>query len=355
VSRLSARRATRPATLIAARRLGDNPQASFRAISGLILAVFIGTCSLGIITTIVAYDYNSATASSSDRGGLLFDSFGGPQAPGGSTSIPTTTMTTLTSIPRVTGVASIHAGNVAAANLGPAQVASCADIARIPSLGQCRPGVETAIVSLPLGGGIVSGPQWQQRAWPDANLTTAQLETLPLDTIVVGTDGSTAAVERARTVLDVDFPNTYAPQTITEIRTIDSRLLHGYRQLANVIILTSLPIAGCSLAVSVAGGLAERKRPFSLLRLTGAPLAMLRRVILLEAAAPLAITAVVSAGAGLVAAQLFLRAQLGETLQPPGVQYYLVIAAGLLASLAVIASTLPLLRRMSGPEAARNE
>jgi hypothetical protein len=36
-------------------------------------------------------------------------------------------------------------------------------------------------------------------------------------------------------------------------------------------------------------------------------------------------------------------------------KYYLVVLAGLLASLAVIASTLPLLNRITGPEVARNE
>ena len=121
------------------------------------------------------------------------------------------------------------------------------------------------------------------------------------------------------------------------------------------MILTSLPIAGCSLAVSVAGGLAERRRPFSLLRLTGSPLAMLRRVITLEAAAPLLITAVVSAGAGLLAAQLFLRAQLDETLQPPSLSTTCSSSPGSSRSLAVIASTLPLLRRITGPETARND
>jgi hypothetical protein len=120
------------------------------------------------------------------------------------------------------------------------------------------------------------------------------------------------------------------------------------------VILTSLPIAGCSLAVSIAGGLMERKRPFSLLRLTGAPVAVLRRVVTLEGAAPLLLTAVASGGAGLLAAQLFLRAQLGETLRPPGVAYYAVLLAGLVASLAVITSTLPLLNRVTGPETARN-
>jgi hypothetical protein len=41
--------------------------------------------------------------------------------------------------------------------------------------------------------------------------------------------------------------------------------------------------------------------------------------------------------------------------QPPGMQYYLIVLAGLVASLGIIASTLPLLQRITGPEVARNE
>jgi hypothetical protein len=70
---------------------------------------------------------------------------------------------------------------------------------------------------------------------------------------------------------------------------------------------------------------------------------------------PLLITAVVAAGCGFLGADLFLRAQMDRTLQPPGGDYYLVVFAGLVASLAVIASTLPLLSRITGPETARNE
>jgi hypothetical protein len=57
----------------------------------------------------------------------------------------------------------------------------------------------------------------------------------------------------------------------------------------------------------------------------------------------------------LLAAYLFLRPQLHETLQVPGPQYYLLVLAGLVASLAVVGSTLPLLDRMAGPETARNQ
>jgi predicted lysophospholipase L1 biosynthesis ABC-type transport system permease subunit len=122
-----------------------------------------------------------------------------------------------------------------------------------------------------------------------------------------------------------------------------------------VVIAASLAIAGCSLAVTVAAGLSDRKRPFSLLRLTGVPLAMLRRVVALETVVPLLITAAVAAGSGFLTAQLFLQAQMDRTVQPPGADYYLVVLAGFAASLSVIASTLPLLERITGPETARNE
>ena len=148
---------------------------------------------------------------------------------------------------------------------------------------------------------------------------------------------------------------TSTPQTLSEHKARGSETISRYQRLANVVLFTSLPIAGCSLAVSIAGGLAERRRPFSLLRLTGVPLDMLRRVVTLESAVPLLLGVAVSACAGFAAAALFLRAQLDQTLQPPTLTYYLVIAAGVTASLAIIATTNPLLARITGPDTARNE
>ena len=45
------------------------------------------------------------------------------------------------------------------------------------------------------------------------------------------------------------------------------------------MILVTLSNHQLWLAAAIAAGLADRKRPFSLLRLTGARLAMLRRVV----------------------------------------------------------------------------
>lgn len=372
-SRLMARRAQRPATLIAARRLADSPQTGFRAVSGLVLAVFVGTCALGIITTIVAYNGGTAGDRATSTGTLV-DRFR-HQVPGTGTgttptSIVSGTARELAAIPGVTGVAvihlvvdaggepapSFHSGSGTGPSVGPlSSVVSCADLIGIPALGHCRAGAQAVQFSGNFGGGVINKSTMPDTTWPVDSRSVEQLQSLPIDSIVVGTNGSSAAIERARTILGLAYPATFAPQTLAEISESGSRQINGYTQLANVVILTSLPIAGCSLAVAIAGGLAERRRPFSLLRLAGTPLGTLRRVITLEAAAPLLITAMVSAGAGLLAAHLFLRAQLEQTLQPPSLSYYLLILAGLVASLAIIASMLPFLARITGPETARNE
>jgi predicted lysophospholipase L1 biosynthesis ABC-type transport system permease subunit len=178
---------------------------------------------------------------------------------------------------------------------------------------------------------------------------------MPVRTLLVATDGSTATLERTRTVLQNAYPDTGSPITVAERQANDTATTTAYRQLANVVIIASLPIAGCTLAVSVVAGLNERKRPFSLLRLTGAPLRVLRRVVMLESVVPLLVAAAVAIGAGFLAAYLFLRSQLSETLQSPDPAFYALIVAGVVASLAIIASTLPVLHRLSGPETARNE
>ena len=43
------------------------------------------------------------------------------------------------------------------------------------------------------------------------------------------------------------------------------------------------------------------------------------------------------------------------TLAAPGAAYYVMTSAGIALALGVIAATFPLLRRITGPETARNE
>ncbi|MGC4846925.1 FtsX-like permease family protein [Micromonospora sp. DT15] len=343
-ARVMARYANRPATLIAARRLADNPKAGFRAISGIMLALFVTSVSVGVITTIVA-NRGPAPTGSTDAGTVttVFDE--------GTASVPDTLFAELRAITGVRSATAIRE-NPVVTDSGEVGVIACTDL---PSeYGRCADGA--GVIEVPLG-----LSRWRESAssatvWPAASLTLDELQRLPVGAMVVGTDGSAAAVERTRTVLEVAFPTFWVgPNVPGDFESDFANTLRGWEQLANVIIIASLALGGCSLAVSVIGGLTERRRPFSLLRLSGAPVRILRRVVALESAVPMLAVAAVAIGMGLLAAHLFLRAQMGYTLVAPEPRFYVIVVVGLAACLGVIASTLPLLERITGPETARSE
>ena len=370
-ARLLAARSRRPATLIAARRLSDDPKARFRAVSGLTLALFVTTVAIGVIGTInfhrAAPEGSAATSLSQwfDHDGTL-------------TALPEGLAAQVSAIPGVRSIVAVHANPML--DNPPPQIRqvrtgggpppppppspwkygdlpgliACSDLAKVPQYGRCAPGAEVASVFPDFtDAGDAINPAM---VWPTATASLAVTDALPLGAVTVDTDGSTAAIEQARTVMESAMRGKGStPITPRDFATQGRRTLALWQQLANVVILTTLPIAGCSLAVSVAGGLVERKRPFSLLRLTGVPLKALRNVVALESAAPLVASAVVAVAAGLVASDLFLRSQMHYRLLGLSGEYYAIVGAGIAASLGIIASTLPLLRRITGPETARNE
>jgi hypothetical protein len=353
-----ARRARRPGPLIAARRLADDPRASFRAVSGLVLALFVTTVAVATLTT--ENDKQASPQLVSVASGVLIDQVSGIGMYGGGGGpapvLPTSLTTSLRAITGVTGVVDVHA--VANLNVsesgttGQAGLVSCAQLATVPALGRCPSGAQ--VVEFPLD------PTFTQKSvasitWPASSVTPQRLTTIGLDSVNVATNGSASAVERARTVLENAYPVSQAPETIGEFENGANSVGDAFQQLADVVIVASLAIAGCTLAASIAGGLADRKRPFSMLRLTGARLATLRRVVLLESAVPLLAVAVIAIAAGFGASALYSSAEMERSLAAPGPEYYLITAAGILASLVVIAATFPLLRRITGPEVARNE
>ena len=354
-SRIMARRAERPAVLLAGRRLADNPRASFRAISGLIIALFATSVSVGVITTIL---YNNDPSLGTSANKTLIEQVGNPGSPlppGPVATVPASLPRNLTAIAGVQGVTMAY--------LEPGSnfrfLTSCDQLARTPALGRCAPGASVvAIDSNEVD--IVSQfgkklPSVESKVWPAAPFTTAQLSGLPVAALIVETDGSTSALESARTTIEAALAYQGPPTTLREVNDNSRRTITELQQMTNVVIVVSLVIAGCSLAVSVTGGINERKRPFSLLRLTGVSLATLRRVVALEAALPLLVVSVLATAMGFLAAGLFLTSQLNESLRLPNAQFYALVVAGLAASLAVIASTLPIIDRITGPETARNE
>jgi hypothetical protein len=356
-----ASRAHRPAALLAGRRLSDNPRAAFRSISGLIIALFATSVSVGVITTILA---NGSSGTGSFGASTLIEQFAGPvgrsvAGPGhpglAAPAVSDHLRAELGSISHVQGVTVVYEQPNAPDTL----LVSCAQLAHTPGIGRCAPGavVATGGANSDINSFRVSGNRsaLASTVWPAARITRGRLADLTVHAVVVEVSRSTAAVEQARTTLELAFADQNPPETLSEINANSTRSITELRQMTNVIIAASLVIAGCSLAVSVTGGINERKRPFSLLRLTGVPLSVLHRVVALEAAVPLLVISVLSAAMGFLAAGLFLDAQLGYSLRSPGPGYYVLVAAGLVASLAIIAATLPLIARITGPEVARNE
>ena len=115
-SRIMAGRAERPAVLLAGRRLADNPRAAFRAISGLIIALFATSVSVGVITTIL-YNNSPSLGTSADK--TLIEqlaSYGGPRTSvGGPTAaqtptVPAALLGRLSAIAGVQGVTLGHSG-----------------------------------------------------------------------------------------------------------------------------------------------------------------------------------------------------------------------------------------------------
>jgi hypothetical protein len=372
-----ARWTSRPGTLMAARRLADNPGAAFRAVSGLVLALFITTVAVVAITTQDAK--NLTRWGTAAEANVVTDQLAAqPQAGSGSQGSPGRAASIAPLVARLQGIHGVQGvvvvradprltvpgsllgtGPLATQGPVPAGVVSCAQLAAVPALGRCPAGAAAA--AFPEGGFSIGGPLFGVNTtgitWPAVNVSASRLATLGVDGINVGTDGTTPAVEQARTLLERAhaYPGAGTPFTIGDIIATENSKNNDYQQLANVVILVSLPIAGCTLAAGIAGGLADRKRPFSLLRLTGARLATLRRVVALEGAVPLLSVAAVAIGTGFAGAAMFASEAQNHPMVAPGLAYYLLTVGGIVVSLGIIAATFPLLARITGPEVARND
>jgi ABC-type antimicrobial peptide transport system permease subunit len=151
------------------------------------------------------------------------------------------------------------------------------------------------------------------------------------------------------------------PQTFGEVAKIRDNDDNNVLRVVLAGVALTLIVAGCSLAVTVGGSLVDRKRPFTLLRVSGTPLSTLYRVVLLESAVPLLMASLVAAAIGVAIAEPAIKAILtsiqgaGAISAYPTPAYYATIGAGLAVSLAVIVVAMPLLGRITAPDSMRFE
>ena len=114
----------------------------------------------------------------------------------------------------------LNANHSASASPVPADVVSCAQLATVPVLGRCPAGATAAAIPAGVFGpnGFLANTGTAGFTWPAANVPAARLDTLGVDAIAVETDGTTAAIEQARTVLENAhaYPVLNAPSTLDD-------------------------------------------------------------------------------------------------------------------------------------------
>jgi hypothetical protein len=353
-ARLFGRVGSGSSALLATRRLADNPRRAFRAVTGLVLAVFLGTMVGLLVPAVNATEATPAAGALSDIliGQAVLPAAAGQHLISGISAIPGATVSPLYDLqppPNYTYSAAV----------------SCADMSAIGALGRCAPG--TKAVQVMDASIFDDNPTYGDKPIVDATSQpySGDLATLPLQAVLVKVN-SPPTLERVRTYLAVNAPpqvggdaenSPTPPRTFGETLQIRLARATTFEKMVYAAVALTLIVAGCSLAVSVGGGLVDRKRPFTLLRVSGTQASVLSRVVLLEAALPLMTATVLAAaiayGTTLMA---FLRlAPVGTAIPQLGRDYYTIMGIGLVAAFGVITLTLPLLRRMTAPSTIRFE
>jgi hypothetical protein len=369
----------RAPSLLAARRLQDNPAGGFRAIGGLILAVFVGTCFSSFAASVLA------DTSGINGDGLRPGVVAAALRPAVETQGPPTRQTSSDDRVAAAPIAAVAKWPVIDPVDQAQLVADLEAIAGVEHIAAAHALSDELLTRLIRSQAGLIGPEAAVMACDDAvavglpgcegttavntggsnfqptgvDVTDAvsidALASLPVVAFAVTTDTSTPAIEQVRTRLEQALPGSVA-LTQLDIDARNQSTARHTQRISNLALAITLVIAGCSLAVSVAGSIGDRRQPFALMRLAGTRLSDLRRVVLAEAAAPLLAVSVATAGLGFAVTALTLAS---DTNSPPfalpGIAYWVALIGGLAAALAIVAATLPLLNRLTAPGSVRFE
>ncbi|ALJ18484.1 ABC transporter permease [Microbacterium sp. No. 7] len=340
VSRLLAAGARGPAGVLAANRILRHPRATFRTVSGLVLAVFVVSVFAAGITTarvdgFVAAPPDERLAASALVGHVsLHDD-----------DVAAAALEVLAATPGVTAVA-LDRSHPDTGSILRATDAAALGLA-VPDAEWVR--VDNAyFTNQPSEGPVAVDPvpaDVAAEAW--------------ISSVIVLTDGSPAALERARTALLTSDLAPWLPPSTREEDAGHGQLTWAarYAGLANVGILIATVVSAISLAVSTIAGVLDRRRTLGLLRLTGMPASALRRMLAAEAAIPLATVFVLCVGLGFVVAWTLLAGLTGgrRTVSWPDPDYYVTIAVSLALAAIAIAATFRTARRRTALPATRFE
>jgi cell division protein FtsX len=384
-SRLASRLSHKAAGVIASARIVQHPRMTFRAVGGLVVAVFVVTFFFAAVTTVAKDAQDAGFSDSVAQVGLgRAEISGASNASAGESDNSVVSPTAdlligsladnyisveinaareqLAAVPAVTGTALAYYNDNASDPDGEWVTLAAEDVAVLgilPSEVPNTPWIEAPANSLP---GSVRLEDGETVATTVRAAQVSDVEKLRPGSLFVAYDDNPLARERVRTAM-LTLPLRYygAPQTVAE-RNDDSwtsAFTREYAYLANLGVIIATVISGISMAVSTVSSILDRRRTLALMRLMGMPHTAIRRMILTETLLPLLAVFLLSVVLGFAVAQLLLAGLTGgrrfvvfELIDPA---YFVVLGISLLLAAAAILATFPTARRTTALAATRFE
>ena len=304
------------AQVIGFNRITQHPRAVFRAVAGVVIAVYAMTVFAVAIT--VAAGTRDITQGNGHLSPSTLEAIPAVSDEG-------TLESAVDRLAAVPGVTTVAVGRMSEDSRQEGQVILEADKAE--ALG--APHVESP------NGAVSISTRWlyeNTAASPSPvsaeELATAREQGAPI--LLVGTDpASPGAVERARTSLATSgLVLGTSPSSPSSIQSIqDSAMENQFARLGYIGILIAAGISAVSLGVSTVAALLGRRRVLGLLRLVGMPPATLRSMVSYETVLPAATALVMSISLGWLTAWALVGGVSGRRISWPDGGYWLVLGA----------------------------
>lgn len=300
----------KPSTLLAGRRLRDDPRGAYRASAGVVLAVFTGSMALTLLSTIESM----AGYTSQFRDDVLYVYADRTEAEG----IAAETNAALARYgqrEQAVGIGTVYLAN--RYGTARAMVVDCRSAERLLSVdmdGACagRPAVYTpypldprsiTVTATSADGGVPLGADIPVRPLTstgditvDPIIDPAVLpEGIEPQDAVVAVPTTPANADVVRTAL-AGAANGIEIQSRDGTVTSQDTVLSDLRRVTVLGLVVAAVLSGCSAAIATAGSVLDRRRTFGALIAAGTPVRVLARALRTEAAMP-ALVATIGAGA----------------------------------------------------------
>lgn len=344
-ARLARRGARSAAQVISLGRLAQHPRAAFRAVGGLVVAVYAVTlfavaitAAAGTTTPAQGAGYLSTTTLYATAGPADPAALGAAAGRLDDVEGVRTVAVASMEVPRGSG-SSGSSGSSQDQEEDPDEDQDAAYTRLVLSVEDAR-ALGAADAQSDTGWVSVSS-RWLADAAADPLPAEAPGEGPAPAVLLVGTDGGAGALERARTAMETsDLDLTMYPLTRSDrVEVMAMALENQFAALGYIGILIAAGVSTASLAVSAVASLLARRRVLSLLRLVGMPRDVLRRSVAYETLLPVATVLALSIGAAVYTAWVLVTGTSSRSIDWPAGSYYAVVGACLALTGAAIAAS----------------